>query len=140
MKMKYILGGIGIFIAVLLGTLYRGVNKNTEQFISIGSVMGVPYKATTTHDFGSVAVGGSKVLKTGSGLLGSLVITNSTAGSLNFYDATTTVNGGVYGTTTLAKIGASLAAGSYIFDVAFSKGLIVEFQSTNVASGTITYQ
>lgn len=139
MKIKTIITITFFSLAVLLGT-YLGINKQESQPASFAGVMGTPYKATTTDNFGSVSVGGFKRLKTGSGVLGSLIITNSTAGSLNFYDATTTVNGGVYGTTTLAKIAPSLAAGTYIFDVAFTKGLLVEFQSTNVASGTITYQ
>jgi hypothetical protein len=66
-----------------------------------------------------------KVLKTGSGTFGSVVITNSMAGVLNVYDGTTT-NHLDRATTTLAKFGASAAAGTYTFDTRFMLGLIIE--------------
>ena len=125
---------IAIVVFLLIVTL--GSNK-TPSFGSVNQ--GNSYMATTTYNFGSQSIGSYKVLKNGNGELGSVIITNSTAGSFNLYDATSTNHGG-HATTSLASISASLAAGTYTFDVAFSRGLLVEFQSTNVASGTITYR
>lgn len=108
----------------------------------VGSIDGQSaYVGTTTDSTWNAAAlqtGGFKLLRNGPGILGSIIINNSTLGSFTLYDATTTVNGGVYGTTTLAKAVASVAAGTYTYDVAFSRGLIAEFQSSNVASSTIT--
>jgi hypothetical protein len=134
---------IGILAVMFL--LFGGVYLSNRQNSTIysGVTDGQAYNSTTTSntwDAKALVTGGFKLLKTGSGTLGSVVITNSTAGSFNLYDATTTVNGGAYGTTTLARIAASVAAGTYMFDSVFNTGLIVEFQSSNVASSTITWR
>jgi len=133
--MKYFLLTLG----VVVGVLVLAFTFNRIPVSLSGVTSGQSYMATTTHDFGTVSVGSRKLLKGGAGEFGSVIITNSTAGSFNLYDATST-NHGDHATTTLAKIGASLAAGTYVFDVSFSRGLLVEFQSTNVASGTITWR
>lgn len=97
------------------------------------------YNSTTTMDWNigtSATAGGSKLLKTGSGVLRTVVINNETAGLINFYDATST-NHGDHATTTLFKVPASLAEGDYELNVAFSRGLLAEYQSSNVASSTV---
>ena len=81
-----------------------------------------------------------KLLKTGPGTLDSILITNETAGALNLFDGTTTVNGAVYGTTTLMNVRASLAEGAYASGISFVRGLIAEFPTSNVASGTIIFR
>lgn len=132
---------LGIVILVALVIIIGLVTDEKSPNSKTGSIMdGQAYNSTTTDTFGAEIVGAFKVLKVGYGNLGSVVITTSTAGSFNLYDASTTVNGAVYGTTTLAKIGASAAAGTYTFDTTFTKGLVVEFQSTNLASSTITWR
>lgn len=139
--MKNILGIIAVFI-LLLGGVYISNQKNSNTLGSISS-SGDAYIATSTNsswNTPAATTGGFKLLKTGQGILGSVVITNDTAGSYTLYDATTTTNGAIYGTTTLANVYANLSEGTYTFDVAFSRGLIVEFQSPNVASSTITFK
>ena len=131
-----VLGTLVIILAFLIG-VSGGIDGNK----SLGSVdqESGGYLSTTTLDFSVPVVGGYRLLKNGSGILGSVVITNSTAGSFNLYDATST-NHNDYATTTLAKISASVAAGTYTFDSVFSRGLVIEFQATNVASGTVTWK
>lgn len=128
----------GLVVVVLLGVLVlRPAPKSGAVLGNFGAEAAY---GTTTDQFGTVAVGGSKVLKTGPGVFEHVVITNETAGSFNVYDATTTGPHADHATTTLAKISASLAEGTYDFELAFSRGLLVEFQSTNVASSTITWK
>ena len=138
---KTLLISICCFVLVILTSVFFIVIKSDKNGSkSLGGVaQGQSYMSTTTHDFGTVSAGSSKLLKNGDGEFGSVIITNSTAGSFNLYDATST-NHGDHATTTLAKVGASLAAGTYIFDVVFSRGLLVEFQSSNIASSTITWR
>lgn len=134
MKQKLIT--ILLAIVALLGGGYVATNA------PLGSVESESggYYATTTASFPATAVGGNKLLKNGPGILGSVVIVNETAGVLNFYDATTTGSHTNHPTTTITTIPASLAEGTYTFDVTFSRGLIVEFPSTNMASSTITWK
>lgn len=137
--MNKIIVCLALVIVIFLG--FVSFNARPESKIYGSIIEGQAYNSTTTDSTWNAAAlisGGSKVLKVGPGTFGSVIITNSTAGSFNVYDATTTVNGGIYGTTTLARIPASLAAGTYTFDSSFGRGLLIEFQSSNVASGTIT--
>lgn len=138
---KILIIGSGVLLALIVFFGFKLQSNAPSTLGSIGD--GQAYNATSTSDWGIATVGAFKLLKSGSGVLGSVVITNATAGSFNIYDATTTVNGGqgaFYSTTTLSKIGASVAAGTYTYDVSFNKGLIIEFQSTNIASSTITWR
>lgn len=128
-------------IVILAGVLYI-ISLRGQSLRSVESNAGA-YNSTTTSsswDTTAATTGGFKLLKLGYGTLGSVIIMNETIGSFTLYDATTTVNGGVYGTTTLAKVYASQAEGTYTYDTIFRRGLIVEFQSSNVASSTITYR
>lgn len=132
--------GTMIVIVLLLGVYLFGVVNRESP--TIGSIQdGQAYNSTTT-DQGWVDSTRFRLIKTGDGTLGSVVITLSSATAFNLYDATTTVNGGIYGTTTLAKFGASATSGTYTFDVDFTKGLIVEFPTGQVtpASTTITWR
>lgn len=135
-----------ILVAMATGflTLQKQILKvhNGSSLLGYGSVSEASYSTTTSSSWNTAAAttGGFKLLKTGSGMLDSVIITNESAGSFTLYDATTTVNGAVYGTTTLAKVYASMAEDSYHYGTWFNYGLIVEFQSSNVASSTITWK
>ena len=94
---------------------------------------------TTTRTYNGGTLANLKVLKNSPGALGTLIITGAGAGQINFYDATSTRTNTEWGTTTLATIPLSAAAGTYIFDVAFSKGLIYEIIGTAPTS-TITWR
>lgn len=130
---------IGILVVLVVLVAVSLIKSPSVEQPVLGNFGGEAAYATTTDQFAAATVGSSKVLKTGPGVLEHVVITNETAGSFNLYDATSTKHGD-HATTTLAKISASLAEGTYDFQVAFSRGLLVEFQSTNVASSTITWK
>ena len=123
------IGGIG-FIAILL---LFGSKGNTP----LGSVQRAnEYFATTTDS----SLSSWKLIKSGTGVLGSVVVSLTSNAGLNLYDATTTVNGGVYGTTTLAAFNTT-TAGTYTFDVNFQKGLVIEtISAVGIASTTVTYR
>lgn len=90
------------------------------------------------------------MVKSGQGVLGSIVISSSTVGTLNIYDGTVmpvkTFTGGATSvatttaTTTIALFGASSANGTYTFDTAFTNGLTVMPSTNFVGSFTITYR
>lgn len=137
MKSKILIVIIGL--CVVLGVGYVSFNKKTA---TLGNIQtgGGDY-ATSTDQFGSLSIGSTKVLKTGQGVLTGIMITNETAGSFNLYDATST-NHGDHATTTLIKVYANLAEGDYIVPngIAFTRGLLFETQSTNIASATIMWR
>lgn len=97
------------------------------------------FLSTTTSTM-TATVGSFRLLACGTGMLGSIIVENETAGSFNLYDATTTRNGAIYGTTTAAKVYSSQAEGTYDYNRFFSTGLIMEHQSTNIGSSTITFK
>lgn len=105
------------------------------------------YVATTTaaNSVYGATITGSKLIRTGSGTLGSVVITGANTGVVNIYNATTSnVNQrtGKKATSTIliATLPASLAAGTYVFDTQFSDGLYVEVVSGSIPTSTITYR
>ena len=82
------------------------------------------------------------------GTLGSVVITNPGVSRFCLHDATSTATNadatfGPTGTTTIACFGSSAAVGTYTFDVAVRKGVLVEYLSADTvgwASTTITWR
>lgn len=132
---------ITLIVIAIVGVIFALSGQEGPKKLGGGSVFGGAYTATTSQQ-NWVDATQFHLLKSGPGVLGSVVITLSSATTFNLYDATTTVNGGIYGTTTLAKFGASVGAGTYVFDAAFARGLIIEYPAGQVtpASTTITIQ
>lgn len=130
---KFLLAtSITLSVFVLLVSSNRGMSFS-------GVTVGNEYNSTTTSPTFTV-VPDFKVLKSGSGTLGSLIVTVAGSGGvINIYDATTTTNGNIYGTTTLAKL-STATAGTYVFDTNFSKGLLVETVGLNTGTTTITWR
>ncbi len=135
--MKQIVGVLGVLVMVVGVYFFGVINRETP---SLGSVADNGVYSATTTDVGFFNGGTTyKVVKTGPGVLGSVVITTATAGTLSLYDATSTVTNTLWATTTLATFRASVAAGTYTFDVSFTKGLLVDY-TANIASTTITWR
>lgn len=116
--------------------------------LTAGSVIvGSEYNATSTaaSSVYGAQTAGNKVLKTGYGSLGSVVVTGANTGIINLYNATTTnVNLRVPGTPTstilIASIPASMAAGTYTFDATFNHGLLLDLVSGAMPTTTITWR
>lgn len=142
---------IGLYFGgVVAIILVASIAINTSSVVSIlknfgratfGSFGPDSYMSTTTSASFCGLAGNFKLLKTGGGTLGSVVITNeSAAGAFNLYDATTTALAGedIYATTTLAVIANSTAEGTYTYDSAFTRGLIVEVANSQLCAATST--
>lgn len=110
----------------------QGMSSNSDAFA---------YQATTTDTTWN-SPNGEKILKNGPGVLGSVNIPNSTAGTLCLYDGTTTQSHANYATTTLACFATNASANTYLFDVAFGRALVAQWSSTllSVASSTISWK
>jgi len=128
---KLVLAGVVVVAALVY---YAG---DAPSFGSVG--VSDEYMATTTRDFKGSVMPNLSVLKIGPGALGSVVITGAAAGQLTLYDATSTRTNTEWATTTLATFPLSTAAGTYTFDVAFKRGLLVEI-ITATGTSTITFR
>lgn len=111
---------------------------------SFGSVaVSNEYQATTTYA-GHPDVDGVRVVRTGQGSLGSVVITGANTGLISIYNATTSdisqrSPDKASSTILIADFPASAAAGTYTFDVLYTDGLLI-VQSGAEATSTITYR
>ena len=108
----------------------------------VGSVQtGNEYNATTT---GSIQTPAVRVLQTGPGSLGSVVITGANTGTIQLYNATTSdvtkrTGQKATSTITLADFPASAAAGTYTFDAVYTDGLLLVTSNSPVTpTSTIT--
>ena len=102
------------------------------QDLSLGSVtVGNEYNATTTGEFVSDSSTASiGVLKNRGGVIGSVVITG-TGGSITFFNATTSDIGARASSLStssiqLIHIPASTAVGTYVYDVSFPIGILIQ--------------
>jgi hypothetical protein len=147
MKSDTILGSlfIGGVLAVLAFAVLTYVTMSGLRSVGASTIQGNEYQEinfAASNVYGASTTAGT--IKTGYGSLGSVVITGAAAGVLNFYDATTTnatKRDATQATSTLlvASLPASLAAGTYTFDVTFSRGLIVDIIGTAPTS-TVTFR
>jgi len=137
-----ILAGLAV-VALLLG----GLLSMTVQDLSLGSVaVSSEYQATSTAESADRgAFIGSRVIKTGHGTLGSVMITGAATGIVYLYDATTTdatARASSKATTTMliAEFPASTAEGTYVFDVSFKDGLYFDLASGVMPTTTVTFR
>jgi len=133
---EYLAIALIIFAIAFVGLLWQ---KPFNVGASIDSESG--YNATTTST-GTFTY--PSVVKTGQGMLGSVVITGAAAGVFNLYNATTTdinLRTGNKATSTivLATFPASAAAGTYTFDRQFTDGLIIDMIGTSPTT-TVTFK
>lgn len=122
---------------IFTGLVFFQVHTGTTPFGSV--VQNSSYHSTTTRAFNGNAIANGQLIQSGSGDLGSVVITGAGTGIITIYDATSTVTNRQLGTTTLATFPASTAAGTYQFDSQYYYGLVIE-TSGSVATSTITYR
>lgn len=108
----------------------------TNEYMATSTAASTLLGATISNDI---------LIKTGQGALGSVVITGANTGIFSFYDATTTdvskrTNNIATSSILIASFPASVAAGTYTFDVQYTNGLLLELTSGNIATSTITYR
>ena len=129
--------------ATILATVYMFVT-NIQPVVG-ATIQGNDYEHVSyagSTAFGATVAGGA--VKVGSGAIGSVVITGANSGVLVFYDATTTnanLRAATQSTSSIyiASMPASVAAGTYIFDVTFGRGLIIDVIGSAPTS-TVTYR
>lgn len=131
------------FVAVGVLSAFIALMFLVPKFPAFGSVqVSQEYMSTTTGETSGNTV--PLQLTSNPGSLGSVVITGLTTGWLEFYDATTsdsTLRDTTQTTTTIriAEFSPSAAVGTYTFDAATSRGLIVYSEGTQPTT-TITYR
>jgi len=139
------LGLAGIVVTMIV-TAFLFSFYNETRIAQGATIQGNDYQATTTAAssvYGSFTA--SRLIKTGYGSLGTVIITGANTGIMNFYDATTTditkrTNNTSSSSILLASIPASAAAGDYVFDIALSYGLYVDLVSGNMPTTTIAFR
>ena len=138
------LGLLGAVIVIALG-VYAGFSFSVSKVNPIGSVeIANEYQATSTLSAIGVAMKSGYTFVNGSASVGSVVITGAATGVVNLYNATTSnvlLRGASFATSSLTYINipASLAVGTYTFDMVFDKGIVIEIVGTAPTS-TITYR
>lgn len=137
-------------LALALGLL-AGLMVGNQQEPVLGSVeVGNQYEATTTPAVATatnLCPQRNFTASSTTGVLGSVNITESGAGTLTIYDATTTnvnLRSADQSTTSIrmAHFGASPTESSYHFDIGFKRGLLVDYTTTGtgVSSSTISFR
>lgn len=140
MKKTISLKLIILYSCVAILGLMSGIYLSQSSKEALGSVpFGNEYQSTTTRNHLGASIANYTVLSSGQGSLGSVVITGAGAGTINIYDATSTVTNSAWATTTLASFPASTAVGTYTFDTIYRKGLMIEVIGAT-ATSTITYR
>jgi len=141
-----------LLLAVMFGTFMVLVQKPWQAYGS--TVVGNDYMATSTQtqtEYPNLRNALQSDFRPGygtttPGVLGSVIITTLGTSPFCLYDATSTATNAenTKGTTTIACFGASAPAGTYTFDVAVEKGVVVHFtgsvSATARASTTITFR
>ncbi len=112
----------------------------TNEYQATSTAASTVYGATITGDQAITATTSPRL-----GSLGSVIILGANTGVWHLYDATTTnvnLRTGNKATSTilLASFPASLAAGTYTFDVEFVHGLLLDHTVGNMPTSTITYR
>jgi len=144
-----VLSGILVAAALLLSNMLGQLQtlKDPSGSLALGSVsVTSEYLATSTAAssvYGAWTTG--RLVKAGKGTFGSIVVTGANTGVINVYNATTTsvrlrATSKATSTILIASIPASMAAGTYTFDVTFSDGLYFDLVSGIMPTTTVTYR
>lgn len=137
--MKYAVSALISLVvcSAILFTVFPFKNTSTIKLGDGDLISGIATTTGSSFNGQAAIVGGFKMLRSGYGVLDCVIISNETLGSFTLYDGTTTTNGAIYATTTLFTVYPSLAENQYCPEIQFLRGLVMEFQSPNVASSTI---
>jgi hypothetical protein len=143
---KALIYTVGVAIVVMAFVSAFGIlTYNTRTAFGSVSVTD-EYNATSTAAstvYGAFTTG--RLIRTGTGSLGSVVITGANTGIINFYNATTSsvlLRTGQKASSTIlmASVPASAAAGDYVFDSLYTDGLLVILEGGIMPTTTITYR
>jgi hypothetical protein len=145
--MKHVYLILAIVIVLVGGTLYYNQQQDGELLCPIAGVGGEPYNSTTTTG----EMPQPYTLKSEFGMLGSVIITKPGEG-FTLYNATTSdvsTDAGSPGNSArkatssliLATIPAGTATGTYVYDLSFTDGLLLDYDGTTARpTSTITWR
>lgn len=136
---SFLVSTVGIL--VIFFAIFFGMGGGVKP-VAIGSVGdNYAYNSTTTDSSYAASNRKIKGAVNGSvpigGVLGSVIVAGTSATLVEIMDATSTTD---LASTTLARFPASPANGTYTFDSAFTRGLMVNFIGSYTGSYTITYR
>jgi ABC-type cobalt transport system substrate-binding protein len=143
-KLYNLVSVVAMVVIIIVGVVFlvNQLKTETSSRLNFGGVtVGNEYIATTTPYYGDWT---DQLIKTGSGSIGSVVITKS--GNVEFYllDATSTQAIATQGfnttTKTLAAFPEDTAVGTYTFDATFFDGLVLEVVRGSTGSSTILFR
>lgn len=148
MKIKTLTISLVIALALVVGALGVLWQKPWPVYGSVQ--VGSQYQSTSTPavaDRTNLCPARVGMASSTTGVLGSINITTSGAGTIAIYDATTTDNNLRVAAATSSLVlvdfpNASPTVGSYNLDVEFTRGLLVDYTTTGigVSSSTISYR
>ena len=132
------------FLLAIVALLGGGYTANKLGSVEVGN----QYQSTTTPalaDAANLCPARPGMASSTTGVLGNVNILKSNTGSFTIYDATTTNialrNNMATSAITLAEFPASPTVGSYVFDISFRYGLLVDYSSAAVQStSTLSYR
>jgi hypothetical protein len=122
-------------LACLFSLVVVSIYSNLKAEPAIGSVIqGSEYQATTTV---YMQAGTQRRILANAGTVGSIVVASSSATTFKVWDATSTTD---IASTTVVHFVASPTMGTYTFDVALTRGLVIELPTGFNGSYTVTYR
>jgi hypothetical protein len=136
-KTLKIVGIIGLCLAMFLtfSLLFYFNSSNTTALGSTIDGQGYKYVTASSTTF-TVATSTNRIV-TGTGIFGSIIVASSTNTAITIWNATSTID---TGSTTIAVLPAGATAGTYTFDVSFSRGIILSASSTFAGWYVATYK
>jgi len=142
--MKNVIITILVIAVLLLGVVLFAVLQGGGKTPIVGSIIeGQSYNVTSTVH---TAITENKQIRGGWGSLAQVTVTGAGTSAFSLIDTTSTeslATDGRFSTSTqlLATIPASLAAGTYTYDVTYNKGLFIYFDVVGThPTTTITYR
>lgn len=143
-KLYTYLGIVIMLIVGAAGIVYLSQSAATP-LSTVGSVtVGNEYSSTSTPT--GLGAWTDGLIREGWGSLGSVVVTKAGDTEYVLYDATSTrgiatSQGGVGSSTAqLFRVSENLVAGTYVLDVTYNRGLLLEVERGTTGTSTITFR
>ena len=137
MKLNIILLWIIVIALVVAGVYFFNLKSDDQTFQ--GVTVGNEYTATSTPSDMNLADG---LIREGWGTLGSVIITEAGTAEYWLLNATNSLANTDVATSTvlLGIVPASLAAGTYTFDVIYTDGLYLDVITAGTGTSTISHR
>jgi hypothetical protein len=131
-----IIAGVVSVIVVLL--VIGSVVTTQDNNIALGGLIDDPFTYKNTSSSASSTATVAVMYRGGAGVLGNVTILTTSAHTIKLYDGASA--SATSSATLIGAFPASAVVGTYNFNVAFTKGLIVETQSAYAGSAVVTFK